>query len=288
MEFPALVITILILPGILFSYMFRKGLGPSPIVLGSIQSEVVRGILFSIPINLLAIGLINWSPFPDVDYGVVITLLTGWQGDSDAEITENIQAISNYAPLILIYVLLTSALSALTGYLLHLYVRYYRLDLRFEFLRMPSEWYYLLSGKEWVMNTLIEEKAAKHIEQPGKVKRWQVSSAEIKAKEREIDFQIVAVALEQGGDVYIYRGILDQYFFDKKGALEKIVMRYPQRRKIKQSRLDIKMDGGANDKGFYQIDGHYFVIEYNRIMNLNLYYYSIADAFDEAEEESTG
>lgn len=289
--FPAFVITILILPGILFFYTYRRGFGPSPVVLQSIQSEIVHGILFSIPINLVAIGLINWLPFPDVDFRAVVALLTGWHGEGDAEIGQNITAISNHAGLILFYVFSTSFTSTLFGYFLHAVVRYYRLDLRIDFLRFSNEWRYLFSGEEYIINVLREEKEnemlalRKLAEEAGKplpparVKKWRITAEEIKQKEAEIDLRIAAAAIEQGGNVYIYRGVLDQYFFDKQGKLEKLVIVYPQRRRIKEGEFAVEeTEMNTPDIGFYQIDGHYFVIEYSKILNLNLYYYRLDEA----------
>ncbi|MFK7845377.1 MAG: hypothetical protein AB8G77_08755 [Rhodothermales bacterium] len=300
--FPALVITILILPGILFFYTYRRGFGPSPVVLKTIQSEIVHGILCSIPINLLAIVLIDLLPFPDVDFRAVVALLTGWHGVDDAYIAQNINAISSNAGLILFYVFSTSILSALAGYLAHGIIRYYRWDLRIDYLRFSNEWRYLFSGEEYVMNILREEKenealamsivAENEAEKEGqgdaanpisKVRKWRIPAAEIKAKEAEIDLHIASVVVEQGGEVYIYRGILDQYFFDKTGGLEKIVIMYPQRRRIKNDRKVTIIDGAPQiDEGFYQIDGHYFVIEYKQILNFNLYYYRYSDTSEES------
>lgn len=298
--FPALVITILVLPGILFFYTYRRGFGPSPVVLQSVQSEIIHGILCSIPINLIAIWIIDWLPYPDVDFRAVVALLTGWHGQDDAEIARNITALSYNARLILYYVFITCILSALAGYLTHAWIRYYRLDLRFDFLRFSNEWRYLFSGQEYIMNILREEKehealaaqaAAREAAGPEeaavslpikKVRKWKIPAAEIKAKEAEIDLHIASVAVEQGGEVYIYRGILDQYFFDKKGGLEKIVIMYPQRRRIKQDKKVTIVDGVPQvDQGFYQIDGHYFVIQYAQILNFNLYYYRYSDTSDD-------
>lgn len=289
--FPALVITILILPGILFFYTYRRGIGPSPIILQSIQSEIVHGILFSIPINLIVVGLINWLPFPDVDFDAVIALLTGWHGEDDADIEQNIRALSQNAGLILFFVFITNACSIAAGYLLHAYVRYYRLDLRVDFLRFSNEWSYLFSGQEYAMNVLREEKEKEALlkrmesydEDPlagalarrrVKVRKWQIPATEIKAKEQEIDLHVAAVTIQQGNEVYIYRGVLDQYFFDKQGELKKIVIMYPQRRNIKDDHQTVMVDGKeVETEGFYDIDGHYFVIEYDRVLNLNLYFY---------------
>lgn len=300
--FPALVITILILPGILFFYTYRRGYGPSPVVLQSVQSEIIHGILFSMPINLLAIGVIDVLPFPDVDFDTVTALLTGWHSSGAVGVEENIRALSRNAGLILLFVFLTNAFSIVAGYLLHLWVRYYRLDLRIDFLRFSNEWRYLFSGEEYVINILREEKEKEALQQKQEtfdddplagalarrrvtVPKWRIPADEIKAKEAEIDLHVAAVAIQQGADVYIYRGVLDQYFFDKKGALKKIVIMYPQRRNIKDDPENTDAEGRAIENGgFYDIDGHYFVIEYDRVLNLNLYYYKYS-AHLEFEEE---
>ena len=130
-----------------------------------------------------------------------------------------------------------------------------------------------------------EERRSEGATAVAKVRKWRISATEIKAKEAEIDLHIASVAVEQGGEVYIYRGILDQYFFDKTGGLEKIVIMYPQRRRIKHDRKVTLVDGVPQiDEGFYQIDGHYFVIEYKQILNFNLYYYRYSDTSEEPTE----
>ncbi len=284
---PALLITLLILPGVLLSYCYRKGLWRSPIQLGPLQDEIGRGVLWAIPINLVAFTLADVLPTPDVDFDALVWLLTGYDGMNADQVSMYMKSITSYPISILGYLLIVNLSGATLGFLLHYLVRRYHFDLKYEFLRFKNEWHYLFSGE------------ARFFElSPKFITRTYVKEAGLSAT----GFAFVTLALEQGKDVYLYRGILSDYFFERGGHLDKIILEAPERRIITADEGD--MDPFDMDDRFYRIEGDFFVIKYKEVKNLNIYYFaiyeedetmaapkgdeaSVSDANDTTEEKTT-
>lgn len=94
----------------------------------------------------------------------------------------------------------------------------------------------------------------------------------------------VSAIVEVAGQAYLYHGFLDEYFTDKDGQLDRIVLTATERRRIEQDRAiekpiqsagENEPDVGPQDVAvrFYPITGDYFVLRYSEIITLNIHYY---------------
>jgi len=111
-----------------------------------------------------------------------------------------------------------------------------------------------------------------------------LSKADFKASERPMLLISVSAIVEVAGQAYLYHGFLDEYFTDKDGQLDRIVLTATERRRIEQDRAiekpiqsagENEPDVGPQDVAvrFYPITGDYFVLRYSEIITLNIHYY---------------
>jgi hypothetical protein len=110
-------------------------------------------------------------------------------------------------------------------------IKKYRLD-RYHFFRIDSPWYYLFKG------------------------------------EGQADGVKIAATMEIAGNSFLYVGVLENFFINKEGNIDRLVL-------VSASRRHLKNDKGtlSESERFYPIDGHYFVLKYDEIKNLNVEYF---------------
>jgi len=262
LAFPALLVLLLLLPGILLSYSYRRGFfRRSPITLGPIRDEIGRGIVLAVFVHVGALGLswwwTGWVPKTDVFLAVFADTGSVTAKEAAKEFKAGLQ-----------YLIATNGAALVVGGTLHGIVRFCQLDLRWERLRFNNEWHYLFSGEAWLYET---------------------------DQATDIDFVFVSVVVEQGDDSILYWGLLSDYVFDRTGALNKIVLTDAQRRFLtsesdRESDSSDDEDSESADDGrpkkkglplssdrYYSIRGEYFVIEYEGVQTLNVEYYQVLD-----------
>ena len=268
LAFPALFVLLLLLPGILLSYSYRRGFfRRSPITLGPIKDEIGRGIVLAVLVHLVALSLSwlcgGWVPRTDVFLAVFADV---------GDVTPETAAEEFMAGLW--YLAAINGAALVVGLIGHGIVRYWELDLKRERLRFNNEWHYLFSGE-----------ARKFPRE----------------READVDFVFVSVVVEQGEDSILYWGLLSYYFFDRTGTLDKIVLTDAQRRFLTpesdrepessdNGETDSSDEGESNPSGdretedvnlplssdrYYSIRGEYFVIEYEGVQTLNVEYYEV-------------
>jgi hypothetical protein len=109
------------------------------------------------------------------------------------------------------------------------------------------------------------------------------------------------VIVDQGNGPILYWGVLADYFFNADGTLEKIVLEDAQRRDLSDD--DEFLEGsddfsdnddssGRDQKGhktpiederFYPIRGHFLIIRYEDVVNLNIEYLRLTEASNDSE-----
>lgn len=113
-----------------------------------------------------------------------------------------------------------------------------------------------------------------------------LSKADFKASERDNLLISVSAIVEVAGQAYLYTGLLDEYFVDKDGQLDRIVLTTAERRKFERDKAGRQDVAAADDTEsneaidvdagrFYQIMGDYFVIRYSEVLTLNIHYYRL-------------
>lgn len=270
LAFPALFVLLLLLPGILLSYSYRRGFfRRSPITLGPIKDEIGRGIVLAIFLHAGGLYVswlsIGWVPQTDVFLAVFAGV-----GEVDPKVAAEEFTVGLW------YLVVTNGVAFVVGLLGHGIVRYWELDLKRERLRFNNEWHYLFSGEARKFPT--ERKAS-------------------------VDFVFISVVVEQGEDSILYWGLLSYYFFDRTGALDKIVLTDAQRRFLStesdrgsnpsdSEKSDPSSDKESNSSDdsetedvalplssdrYYSIRGEYFIIEYEGVQTLNVEYFEVLD-----------
>lgn len=254
--FPALVVLLLLLPGVLLSYSYRRGsFRRSPVTLGPIRDEIGRGIVLALFIHPLALLIAPWVPGWEPDTVVLTSLFVG---DTDPN-TASAEVVNG-----LWYLFSVNVGALVVGSAAHWGVRAYRLDLRYDFLRFSNEWHYLFSGEARIFKVDQAERTVASITD---------------YLDQEFEFVFVSVVLTVGGQPVLYWGVLSDYFFDASGRLDKIVLKDAQRRVLQPDTDDASAKAATpiQDERFYPIRGSFLVIRYENVQTLNVGYYIVVD-----------
>jgi hypothetical protein len=277
LAFPALVVLLLLLPGVLLSYAYRRGFfRRTPVTLGPIRNEIGPGIVWALALHAIFLPLLYWG--------------FGWQPDLQfflglADVADNAEAASPPERPAVIqlfwYLVGTNAFALLAGWGVHGIIRKGRLDLRYDWLRFSNEWYYLFSGEARIFQSPQADR--------------DVSSIRTFFDTDDLDLVYVSMVVDQGNGQVLYWGVLADYFFDADGSLEKIVLERAQRRDMSDD--DESLKGGDDssdneqesrrtpieDERFYPIRGHFLIIRYQDVVNLNIEYLGLPEESNDPE-----
>lgn len=260
LAFQALVIFVLVLPGITLRYTYRKGLWDRPPIVRPVSEEVAYSLIIACLIHTVFGPLANCL-YP-VDLRSIAYILIGNYGKDSARLEPTVLALVNQPFRILIYLLVTISFAAIAGFASHWAIRRFRLDHRLKFLRFDNHWHYLLSGEisEFRNDDLMEGKGTLTVEgAPGP-----------KAGVDDISLVLVACVVELGGKGILYFGVLDYFFFDRKGELEIIVLRGAMRKQLYN-------ESGAVGRAYYLIDSDYIYLKFADVRNLSVRFVTSAD-----------
>jgi hypothetical protein len=257
---PPIILLILILPGLLLRYTYRKGTWKSPIIFDTVLNELAAGIVVSIVIHLfcylflVAIGIFY-------DFNASLAILTGFYSQDGFKYS--VEIVGRQFAAILSYLAAINIISAAVGLLLHMVVRFLNLDLKMPALRFGNEWYYAFSGEMQVIDALAELPIRERLW----VKRKNIRDV------LDTLYVYVSAVTTQGSRSYLYWGILSDYYFGKDGKLDRIVIIKARRRDfVEDISKPAKAKVELEDERFYEIYGDYLVIDYSKINTLNLDY----------------
>jgi hypothetical protein len=264
----SLVVLLLILPGVLLSYAYRRGsFKRAPVSLGPLRDEISLGIVWAVVIHTIALP--STTAFYSEQVVEVLQFLLGVPSSQETIDPDSLQVAG-------LYLLITNGGAFLIGYGLHGLVRWFHLDLILNFLRFNNDWFYIFSGEVQVL------------EAPQKERTFSDVSFYI---ENELPDATYASALvDQAEGSIIYWGILEDYTFDRSGQLSSILLSHAQRRPLHNDRSpdEEAQDLPTEDDRFYAIRGSYFLIKYEHIKTLNIEYVVIEPANDADGEEESG
>lgn len=274
--FPALLLFLLVLPGIALRYTYFKGLWRwnSPISIQSISDEIAYSLVWAIMLHLVWCSIVSFLGFGKPDLKSVLILLTGGGAGRSEGLQSAIAATVESPYRVVGYFLSLLIFSGLLGLLAHIAVRSLRLDRTKKALRFKNEWHYLLSGE------VLEFSEFQPFENQGR-----------------IDGVYLSAIVKQGKDDILYRGIVADWLLDSKGDLDRILLRSTHRRKLENDRepgqTRNKEDlGYKDDPRYYDIEGHFFVIRYQELTTVNIEYVFVEvggsedeDKFDKSEPE---
>ena len=236
---PALVVFLLLLPGFIarsrIKRVERLSLDYSPF--GQVVTEAVvwAGALHLLWVSAMH-RLTAWTLRPDIALELLSTDATAQARALHAVAAETPAVVAYFATLLVFAHLGPSAVRALVSWR-----RLDRIDSRLSpWLRFSgAPWYYLLSGADF-------------------------------RREDAPDFIAISAIVDIAGEPFLYTGILDDYFLDPEGQLDRLVLQQVMRRPLARDKAEGSADPGL--ERFYAVDGDYFVLRYAEAITLNVEY----------------
>lgn len=276
--FPALLILLFALPGILFRYTYNRGTWETPFRIASTQFEILAGLFFSLVIHLilsLSIEMLDYfSWIPSINYRNIVLYISGFISIEAADFDSIINSIAGYPYHIMLYLICSILVGYFGGLFCHFYVRRKGLDRRFDYFKFNNPFYYLLNGEILFFD---EEAKAELQELIGKKEikyDYRFKADEVKKILELIDLTIVSGLIHSNEESILYIGVLRDFFFDKNGKLDSIILAEAHRRYLNQDEEE-----KAPSK-YYKIPGTYLQLKYSNISNINVHY-----VFDLEESE---
>lgn len=246
----ALVLLLLIFPGILFRYAYLSGPYSRKNFQSSLSDEVVLSLIPAFLIQTLAYVTIEPVLKINVDVSLLIRLVSQVSSVNSAEFG----TIESSILLFSVYNIVTCSFGFLSGKLFRNFVAKNSWDIKYHSLRFNNEWYYLLSGRI--------------IDFPGNA-----------GDSRNINMVRVDVLSESQGNTIIYSGILREFYLSKADGLDRIYLTNVYRRKLiddSPRELTAPIEQEFDDR-YYKMPGDIFVIPYQQIRNINITYYVIEE-----------
>lgn len=238
---PALVAFLLLLPGFIFRARLKRAertsLDFSPF--GQVAADAILWAVFA---HLLWLFLSFVIFFQRFEPAVLLKLLSSAptsQAEATLAVGQDFFWISAYFGSLLLTSLVVPEVSRTL-------ITKYRLDrnaatLSSIFRFHDAPWYYLLTGADF-------------------------------AKEDEPDFIMISAVVEIAKDAVLYVGVLDDFFFDSDGRLDRLVLQNVARRPLSADKNKINTEESSADERFYDIDGDSFVLRYEDTKTLNVQY----------------
>lgn len=274
----SILIFLIILPGIIFRYFYLKGNWKSPVFyLYNLTYEITYGITIALAIHIiiyLSLKLTTWN----YDFNIIIPVLFGNLNDDHLSLISSNFSKNFYC--ILIYFIVIDGFSAIAGYISHLIVRKLKVDIKFSLFRFNNEWYYHFSGESQLIDYFSDMRFCEKLK-VGIKKIEEVLST---------TYVFVAIVVNHGCGTYLYRGILQDYYYNKEGQLERIVLQQALRRALVNDRnIDCCESDPENDDRFYHIKGDFLIINYSDIVTMNVdYRFVISPPECENTNDNTG
>ena len=96
------------------------------------------------------------------------------------------------------------------------------------------------------------------------------------AEEEAPDMVLISAIVEVAKEAVLYVGVLDEFYVDSEGQLDRLVMQNVARRPISKDKLVVEASEGAESETeavrFYEVDGDSFVLRYSEAITLNIQY----------------
>ena len=265
---PALLLVALILPGIIFRRKFREGTWEFPPRKQSIAQQIVEGLLAAAVLHLLWITFATWlGQGPDLEL-VVELMLAGTA--SDGSVSELSRRVADTLVPATVYFATIYAGSYMLGAGLHRAVRHLRLDVVFRLFRFENPWYYILIGDPYGIPDQSRSLFSILSAPKESFRRWKRIYDESK-QDTEVFVYLQAVQ-EIAGTSYLYRGLVEEWYFDRSGTLDRLVLVDAARRRLTD---DDAPDDGAEisyleDERYYVFDTDYCVLHLAKLENLSI------------------
>ncbi|HEX8898206.1 MAG TPA: hypothetical protein VF751_05875 [Chthoniobacterales bacterium] len=208
--FPAVFVFLLALPGIILRYAYRDWAWKIPVYRLPLGEEIAKSVVSAAVLHLFACWIADGIGYR-VNFSDVLTLLTGGFGLPADTLKSRLAAITAHPIAVTLYFLSLYTAAAVLGLIAHVVVRQFRLDHKFKPLRFENFWHYALNAEM----PLFAENIGEYAEM------LDVSEADFVKQE---SLTIVSCVVAHGPTSFVYSGVPFDYFFDRSGNLDKIVI----------------------------------------------------------------
>jgi hypothetical protein len=253
--FPALLVFLLVLPGIVLRYSYARGPWgwASPTSMRRVSEELAYGVAFALVLHTVWLVLVRRLGFePDVE--AMVLLLVGNFGEGSEQLDRVVSSVAGHYHGVAGYLVSLYAGAAIAGNLGHRAVRRLKLDHLTKTFRFDNYWYYMLTGEV-------------------------LDFRENAGEGRAVDGVYVSAVVDHASGSYLYRGIVSDFTFDRDGALDTIVLTDAHRRKLADDReeggLRAPVGPSEPDERYYEIRGDFLVLRSAEIRTLNLDYFAV-------------
>jgi len=244
----ALILLLLVFPGILFRFGYLNGPYSRKNFQTSITDEIVLSLIPAFLIQSTAYIIIEqWFGY-DINLSLLFRMIADIKLIDPPEYNNIEHALVWFS----VYNIITCIFGFLAGKVFRNMVYRFDWDIKFHSLRFNNEWYYLLSGRilDFPHNT---------------------------GNSKEIDFVRVDVLCESKDNTIIYCGILREFYLSKTEGLDRIYLTNVYRRKLEADsprELNVPLENEFDNR-YYKMPGDVFIIPYSQVKNINISYYII-------------
>jgi hypothetical protein len=245
--FSAVILLLLLLPGFILQTAYTKGRWRwnSPTLVRPLAEQILSGIVTAGALHILWFWIASCLK-ETINLRVLVMFLLGSFGHDDEHFNDALDVLVRHPLKIALYFSSLYVFAALAGLAVRGLVRWMRWDHKYRFLRFNNEWYYLLSGEIH-------------------------SFQETPDIEGETKGVYLTTVVHHSNVDYLYTGFVIDYFFDRNGNLDRVILDEVARRRLSDDKSE-EMKEHEEAARFYEIEGHYFVLRYSEMCTINLDY----------------
>jgi len=244
---PALAAFLLLFPGFIFRARFklaeRTSLDFSPF--GRVATDAILWALFAHLVWLFFSFVLFSQRFEPAVLLKLLSSAPNSQAEAISTVSRDFGWIASYFGSLFLAALVVPVVlrSQIAKY------RWDRATARFRpiFRFHDAPWYYLLTGADF-------------------------------SKDEKPDLIMISAIVEVAKDAVLYVGVLDDFFFDSDGNLDRLVLQGVARRPLSADKNTVSHHAGASDERFYDVDGDSFVLRYEDVKTLNVQYVKLTAA----------
>ena len=281
----AIIVFLIALPGVLFRYSYRRLAAGTTVTFKTVVDETALGIIFAIIVHGILIVIIRLLGLRDnIDFRNLILIISG---DDSENGRLALSALASNLRHACYYILASSGLGFILGFIAQKTVRIFLLDLYFDRFRFPDPWWYVFRGEEWILHDLRQSY--------GKAP-WRHLRSALKS---QIVTHATAV-VQQGDKLMLYGGIIVKYYYEN-GTIDRIVLsgayRLPLPEKYSDELENIytgrTLFSDAEQRlrlaelQYFPITSDLLVIDYSDIKTLGLMYYTIGTTGTAGDDDAS-
>lgn len=244
---PTLILFVILLPG----FIFRSGLKRAErtsIDFSPFGRVVAEAVLWAVLLHLawLAFSYSLFSRhFEPVVFMNLLSSVPANQASAAQQVGIEFQPIAAYCISLLIasFLIPVAVRSAISRFRLDREGAPLSIVFRFH----DAPWYYLLTGADF-------------------------------SEDEQPDLVFISAIVEVAKEAVLYVGILDDFYFDSEGQLDRLILQQVLRRPLSKDKSVDQNGTRPGNERFYPVDGDNFVLRYSEAITLNVQYVKLTAA----------